>query len=333
MIQTTTPIAASHAPGAPGKPAAPAAPGFALALASLLLPGGSPEGEGEGVAGDRQDLAGGGKSLPEAAEDTIDVSPLLAWFVPMPPPEPTAPKLTLRLPTTPQDETVSVEPGAPVKAGPEIETPKVELSDTADLTAPPPVRAIARNFTATLEAVRAEAPTALAEPIDGAALRRLAREAEPLPATGAAAPDAHRPTAVQATASAQQAPLDLSRQDWMGSMIDKIEAMRDAAPGSNDTRIRLAPDALGTVDVSLARDGDRIQVRFTAENATTRQLLSEAAPRLTELGEARGLHFGTSVDSGQSGQERPRHDFQPVRPDAPPRAEAAAETTTDQRIA
>lgn len=331
MIQITTPIAASHAPGTPGKPAAPAAPGFALALASLLLPGGSPEGEGDELAGDRQDLAGDGKALPEDAGETVEVTPLLAWFLPAPPPEPTAPRLTLRFAPAPQGEAAPIALAAPAKtdAAPKIETPQVDLPDAGQLAAP--VRPAVQDFTAALEAVQAEAAPALAEPITGTELRRIAREAEPLPA--AAALDALRPTAVQATASAQQAPLDLTRQDWMSTMIEKIEALRDTAPGANDTRIRLAPDALGTVDVSLAREGDRIQVRFTAENATARQLLSEAAPRLAELGEARGMRFGTSVDSGQSGQDRPRHDFQSARPAAPPRAGAPTETITDQRIA
>ena len=72
----------------------------------------------------------------------------LAWFLPAPPPEPVAAKLTLRLPA-PQGETAPVEL-APVKteAVPKIETPQAELSDTVDLAAPPPVRLVALDISA-----------------------------------------------------------------------------------------------------------------------------------------------------------------------------------------
>ncbi len=111
-------------------------------------------------------------------------------------------------------------------------------------------------------------------------------------------------TTVQAMSGAEQPPLDLSRGDWAGKMVDRIAAMRDAAEAA-DTRIRLAPENLGNVDVSIRRDGDRLHVHFTAENPAARQLLAEAAPRLAELAEARGVKLGqTSVDGGTGGQQQ-----------------------------
>jgi flagellar hook-length control protein FliK len=144
---------------------------------------------------------------------------------------------------------------------------------------------------------------------------------------------------VAATPDAQQGALDLRRQEWLGKMVDTIEAMRDAGP-ARETRIALSPDALGKVDISVRQDGDRVHVHFTAESQAARQILSDAQPRLTELAETRGVRLGqTSVDSGQtganaqSGQRQP--DAQrPHIPSAPIRARAEIQfTETEDRVA
>jgi flagellar hook-length control protein FliK len=141
-------------------------------------------------------------------------------------------------------------------------------------------------------------------------------------------------TTVQATAPADQAPLDLSRDDWAGKMIERIAALRDGVEAA-DTRIRLAPEHLGTVDVSIRRDGDRIQVHFTAENPATRQLLADAAPRLAELAEARGLKLGqSSVDSGGSdARGQPQQHAQQSTSARPASARADTGTASDGRVA
>lgn len=141
------------------------------------------------------------------------------------------------------------------------------------------------------------------------------RATDPVALQAQAAATEQLRTTVQAMSGADQAPLDLSRDDWAGKMVDRIAAMRDAVEVA-DTRIRLAPENLGNVDVSIRRDGDRLHVHFAAENAATRQLLAEAAPRLAELADARGLKLGqTSVDAGAGGQ---RQDAQP-QPNQPAR--------------
>ncbi len=140
-------------------------------------------------------------------------------------------------------------------------------------------------------------------------------------------------TTVQATAQVDQAPLDLSRDDWTGKMIERIAALRDGVEAA-DTRIRLAPENLGTVDVSIRRDGDRIQVHFTAENPATRQLLADAAPRLAELAEARGLKLGqSSVDGGSGDRGQQQHQNHPSTPARPASARAATGTASDARVA
>lgn len=140
-------------------------------------------------------------------------------------------------------------------------------------------------------------------------------------------------TTVQATAPADQAPLDLSRDDWAGKMIERIAALREGVEAA-DTRIRVAPEHLGTVDVSIRRDGDRIQVHFTAENPATRQLLADAAPRLAELAEARGLKLGqSSVDSGGSDARGQQPHAQQSTSARPASARADTGTASDGRVA
>ena len=114
----------------------------------------------------------------------------------------------------------------------------------------------------------------------------------------------------------------------MSQTIDRIEALRDS-PNSRETTIRLSPDALGKVDVSIRHEGDRIHVRFTAENAQARTLLTEAQSRLTEIAEARGIKLGSaSVDAGTTGQGQ-RQDAAPrTAPVSAPASVPGSEATT-----
>ncbi|MCW4462508.1 flagellar hook-length control protein FliK [Sphingomonas sp. BT-65] len=160
------------------------------------------------------------------------------------------------------------------------------------------------------------------------------RGADPVAVSNQAAAAEQLRTTVQAMAGADQAPLDLSRDDWAGKMVDRIAALRDAAEAA-DTRIRLAPENLGNVDVSIRRDGDRLHVHFAAENPATRQLLAEAAPRLAELADARGVKLGqTSVDAGAGGQQGTPDQPQSNQPVRSASATAhASETDRDDRVA
>jgi flagellar hook-length control protein FliK len=219
--------------------------------------------------------------------------------------------------------------------------PKPVFQPRADAAQPaPPQQPVALpTVEATLEVpallgrpVAMSAPFSLDTP---GAPRRLIREIAG--ATFApTAPDAASAPAIAAPGDLQQAMLDTRRHEWMGSMIDRIEAMRDAS-AIGDTRIRLSPAALGQVDISIRQEGDRVHVHFAAETQAGRQLLTDAQPRLAELAEARGVKLGqTSVDSGTSGsgqQQSAATPGQPVplRPAGAVAAEAAPDT--DQRIA
>ncbi len=144
-----------------------------------------------------------------------------------------------------------------------------------------------------------------------------------------------QPHAALPVATVHDAPLDMGRHGWPQAMIERIEALRDAVDAT-DTSIRIVPDKLGTIDISVRRDGEVTHVHFAAEQAQTRTILADAQPRLAELADARGLRLGqSSIDAG-TGQQQPQHQrpqaaFAPAAPARAPRREDAA--TTDHRIA
>jgi len=230
---------------------------------------------------------------------------------------------------------VAGEPVAPPAEGEAAAPQRIELPP-ARVSAPgtqPIALAIAQ-----LRAETAQPVSAMLQPLVAAGLeaptpiRRQLREL-----TAALAPttqvEAPRATAVTAIADAQQGALDMRRQEWMGAMVEHIEALRDASP-ARETNIRLAPDALGSVDISIRHDGDRVHVRFTADTAAARTLLADAQPRLAELAEARGLRLGqTSVDSGGQGNQRQAPTPHAAFPSAPASARAAETESTEDRIA
>lgn len=143
---------------------------------------------------------------------------------------------------------------------------------------------------------------------------------------------------VSAAGKADNAPLDLSQDRGLQRVIDHIETLRDTAD-AHDTRIKLTPDALGSIDIAVRQEGDRVHVRFTTEHEATRALIAEAQPRLTELAAARGVRIGdTSVTADPSGggnastrQPPPNPQAAPARPRAPVTTEA--DIPSDHRLA
>ncbi|WP_197054286.1 flagellar hook-length control protein FliK [Sphingomonas sp. 37zxx] len=132
-------------------------------------------------------------------------------------------------------------------------------------------------------------------------------------------------------APAPLAPVATNDPAWMDAMIERIETLRDTA-GARETRIRLTPDALGTVEVTIRETADGVQVQLTADTPAARTLLAEAAPRLTEMADARGLKLGQlDAGTGQSGDQRAPPEPQRARPNRTASSEQAAEA--DERIA
>ncbi|OWK31255.1 flagellar hook-length control protein FliK [Sphingomonas dokdonensis] len=106
-----------------------------------------------------------------------------------------------------------------------------------------------------------------------------------------------------AVEQSRHAALDMARATWPAKMIERIEMMRDALDAA-DTSIRLVPDKLGTIDVSLRREGDGVAVHFNAQQAETRQLLADAQPKLAELAEAKGLKLSAQAGGDPSQQQQ-----------------------------
>ncbi|MBB3586471.1 flagellar hook-length control protein FliK [Sphingomonas sp. BK481] len=170
---------------------------------------------------------------------------------------------------------------------------------------------------------------ASAAQVFGAAIQAASRRRdEPDEPGGAPTLGALAPVMTATPGISTQPPLDMRQDRWPSAMIERIDILRDAA-NATDTRIRLIPDALGTIDVSVRKDGDTLHVHFAAEQAATRSLLQEAQPRLAELADARGLKLSQgSVDTG-AGQQQQQRAATPHQPSAPARARAGTATAAD----
>ncbi|WP_342250269.1 flagellar hook-length control protein FliK [Sphingomonas sp. OTU376] len=159
--------------------------------------------------------------------------------------------------------------------------------------------------------------------------------------------------AVAAAGQAQDAPLDTQHQEWTAKMLDRIEALRDAAP-VRETKISLMPEGLGKVDIAIRQDDAGLHVQFSTDTQSARQLIADAQPKLAEIAQERGIRIGsTSVDTNAAGSngggtgtntassqmnQGQRQDAQPQRnqPSAPlpgQRREASSSTSQDERVA
>jgi len=211
-------------------------------------------------------------------------------------------------------------------AAPLVSTPALASVATSPATSPGTVQPAGQVFAAAIASVVQQARRDERDPVD----------ARPAMTIATSSLEALQANAVVATADARHVPLDLTQDRGVQGMIDHIEMLRDGAD-ANDTRIRLVPDALGAVDVTVRKDGDRVHVHFAAENRASAQLLSDAQPRLAEQAEARGLKLGqtsveTSADSnrGQARQQRPEV-TPPARPASAIRTSGSA--PAESRIA
>ncbi len=223
---------------------------------------------------------------------------------------------------------------ATASAAPVAITPAVNATTSPVSVAPPIVLPIAAQADPVATAPIVSGP---ALQVFGAAIQAAARRdkldattADPASSIAGIAP-APAPTSIAAVGDAAAQPqLDMGHPRWPHAMVDHIEQLRDAANAA-DTRIRLIPDALGTIDVSVKRDGDTVHVHFAAEQAATRTLIQDAQPRLAAIAEERGLRLGqTAVDAGATGSN-PQQPRQPPRDatTSPTPRRATTTTTTD----
>jgi hypothetical protein len=293
------------------------------------------------------ELAADGKPLPDAAVQPLAwlaqllpvAQPAATPVVEAPPPVVAAPALVPAAAPTlvaPMLQLVSDAPTAAPVETPKLETTDARVSDAVadevkvDAFALPAVPEPALRGAAPAAEVFGAAIRAAVRKDDDAAPHRDTADSGPLP-IGAVELEPQR-HAVAATGDVQQAPLDTRQDNFPDQMIDRIERLRDDA-NANDTRIRLIPDALGQIDVTMRRDGDAVHVHFAAEQSATRALLENARPQLADIAASRGLNLGqTSVGADGGHQQRhpaPTPTWQPQHAATP----AAAAAATDIRIA
>lgn len=155
----------------------------------------------------------------------------------------------------------------------------------------------------------------------------------PLPDAGSQppAPAAAQPAASLHTsfAPSHRPVIDTGRAEWLQNMIERIAEMPQA-DGKREAQLRLLPDALGPVEVKIEQREQRLHVTMNAQTPEARQLLSDAAPKLQELAEARGIRFAQTGFGGADAQDRrSQPDHQPATPLRPRPAEIAAGAEPD----
>lgn len=235
-------------------------------------------------------------------------------------------------------------PLAPLAPGTATAEQSILHPDAAVREATPTATAPAPRVVADLPAPVLRPTSAPAAQVFAAAIHRALGEQDARQPDDLAPPLAPLAPAIPGVALAGAVPqgaLDMRHEHWPAAMIDRIVTLRDMA-AENDTRLRLSPDMLGMIDVSLKRDGDQVQVQITAEQAQTRQLLADAQPRLAELADARGVKLqltgghagGGAGQQPGSGGDAPRQQTPGTSlPTRPRSAERSATDDTDQRIA
>jgi hypothetical protein len=244
-------------------------------------------------------------SPPVREERRVDVAPA-PTFVPAPREriagEGSAPVVTVAAPTI----DASATPAPRERIVGEADAPVVMVAAADTAPARTPVVTSATLFSRIAEVAVQDRALNGEVPVDRDAAPARRREGDaPTPAIGGGTLDAATPRPVAAASAAGQGTLDTRSDEWMKGMIDRIETMRGEGARGNETRIRLSPDALGSVEIAIHHGEDGMQVRFASDNPDAARLLSDAQPRLAELAEARGLKLGgMQVDVGGQRQQR-----------------------------
>ena len=118
--------------------------------------------------------------------------------------------------------------------------------------------------------------------------------------TSLAAPGVTTPTGSLETAAPRPV-LSLStpvgETAWAQEVGSRLQLVVER--GNQRAEIRLNPPELGSIEVKVANDGDRTNVTFFAQNATTREALEAALPRLREMFGDSGLQLADANVSQQ----------------------------------
>lgn len=96
--------------------------------------------------------------------------------------------------------------------------------------------------------------------------------------------------------------VNTARPDWPEQLSGQISWQ--LGQEVQEARIALAPDDLGAIDVQVRVQEGRVQVHMAAAQPATRELLSEALPRLRELLGDSGLSLSQASVFNQDAQSR-----------------------------
>ncbi len=94
---------------------------------------------------------------------------------------------------------------------------------------------------------------------------------------------------------------DIKSPNWSRVVSSRVVWM--AQQGTQQAELRLNPPTLGPVDVRLSVQNDQTTVSFIANNATTREALEQALPRLRESFQENGLQLAHADVGEQSSSE------------------------------
>lgn len=116
-------------------------------------------------------------------------------------------------------------------------------------------------------------------------------------------------------------PVNTARADWPEQLSSQI--VWQLGQEVQEARIALAPDDLGAIDLQVRVQDGRVNVHMGAAQPATRELLSEALPRLRELLGESGLSLSQASVFSQDAQSRGHPAWS--RPRGPDRADQVQE--------
>lgn len=93
---------------------------------------------------------------------------------------------------------------------------------------------------------------------------------------------------------------------WGNELASRVVTM--SREQWSQAQIRVTPDELGPIEITLRFDGDKVHAQFGAVTPEAREALSSNMHRLRELLSSEGLNLGQSFVGQQGGGERRTHD-------------------------
>ncbi|MGM0413026.1 MAG: flagellar hook-length control protein FliK, partial [Pseudomonadota bacterium] len=119
-------------------------------------------------------------------------------------------------------------------------------------------------------------------------------------------------------------------QGWNQAVGERVVFM--ARNGIQRADVRLHPQNLGPLDIRVSVQNDQASVTFNAQNATTREAVEQALPRLRELFEQQGMDLVDVDVSDQQQQFAEEGERRPGAGDHPGLGEVAADEEADGSV-